>query len=41
MTSNGEPLLLEEITDCIVRFVLVIREFRVRPDLKEEYGFSP
>lgn len=41
MASNSEALLLEEIANGIVRFVLVIREFRVRPDLDERYRFSP
>jgi len=41
MTSNDKALLLEKVADGIVRFVLVIREFWVRPDLKEECRFSP
>lgn len=41
MTGDSEALLLEEIANGIVRFVLVICEFRVGPDLDERYRFSP
>lgn len=40
MAGNRKTLLLEKIADSIVGSVLLIREFRIGPDLCE-HRFSP
>lgn len=34
MTSDGETLLFEEVTDGVVGMVLLVGKFGIRPDLK-------